>query len=248
MKHLDYRLCPNWTTGGCACHLEPYPEPGVPAQNAKLVKNLRDQAEAVEYCAGDYAAWDKRVGYAACELMREAADALSAQVPAHGLHPDTADLVQRFAAALAEKLRAAELKYGYSNFWKDDDWLDECRAKLHHHLAKGDPLDVTAYCAFLWHHGASTSAAPAQNAELAQRLRRLHALKKPAHSGVRGQQCGLEMWTITASGNDLEVLHEAADALSAQVPAPDDDEAKEAAFDALVPDFRNTNHRRKHRE
>lgn len=74
-----------------------------------------------------------------------------------GLDPSTARLVVRFAQAMAEKLRAAEVKYGYSNLWLDDDWMDECRAKLREHLEKGDPRDVANYCAFLWHHGESTA-------------------------------------------------------------------------------------------
>ena len=62
----------------------------------------------------------------------------------------------RFAGALASKLHEAEKKYGYSDGWKADDWMDECRAKLREHTAKGDPRDVAAYCAFLWHHREST--------------------------------------------------------------------------------------------
>jgi len=83
------------------------------------------------------------------------------------LHPATRDLVDRFARALAEKLAAAEKKYGYSDGWADPDWLDECRQHLTEHVAKGDLRDVAAYCAFLWHHGASTAdpAQPAPNAE-----------------------------------------------------------------------------------
>jgi hypothetical protein len=72
------------------------------------------------------------------------------------LHRDTKALVSGFATALAEKLHAAEQKYGYSNGWDNPDWMDECRAKLREHLDKGDPRDVANYCAFLWYHGAST--------------------------------------------------------------------------------------------
>lgn len=75
------------------------------------------------------------------------------------LHPETAKLVHNFAAALADKLAAAERKYGYSNNWQRADWIDECRDELLCHLHKGDPRDVAAYCAFLWHHGAATKAA-----------------------------------------------------------------------------------------
>jgi hypothetical protein len=73
------------------------------------------------------------------------------------LHPATADLMARFAHALTMKLAAAEVKYGYSDGWRSPDWLDECRAKLLEHVAKGDPRDVAAYCAFLWHHGWSAT-------------------------------------------------------------------------------------------
>lgn len=57
----------------------------------------------------------------------------------NGLHPQTADLVARFAQALAEKLHKAEKKYGYSNGWLDDDWQRECANKLVEHVQKGDP-------------------------------------------------------------------------------------------------------------
>lgn len=84
------------------------------------------------------------------------------------LHPLTANLVVRFARALATKLADAEKKYGYSDGWKDPHWMDECRAHLLEHVAKGDPRDVAAYCAFLWHHGESTApqAAPATGSVL----------------------------------------------------------------------------------
>lgn len=78
-----------------------------------------------------------------------------------GLDEETTLLVSRFARALAEKLYSAQCKYGYSDGWKRDDWMDECRAKLVEHIAKGDPRDVAAYCAFLWHHGESTAPLPA---------------------------------------------------------------------------------------
>jgi hypothetical protein len=78
------------------------------------------------------------------------------------LHPWTKNLVVRFARALAKKLSDAEQKYGYEAEWKDPNWMDECRAKLIEHLAKGDPRDVAAYCAFLWYHKERTAAPPKQ--------------------------------------------------------------------------------------
>ena len=74
-----------------------------------------------------------------------------------GLHPRTADLVLRFASALAHKLHAAEQKYGYSDGWAQPEWMDQCRAGLVEHVRKGDPRDVAAFCAFLWHHGERTA-------------------------------------------------------------------------------------------
>ncbi len=72
------------------------------------------------------------------------------------LHPDTCKLVAQFATAMAKKLRIAEVKHGYSNGWKDSDWMPECKHDLIEHLIKGDPRDVANYCAFLWFHKQST--------------------------------------------------------------------------------------------
>lgn len=74
-----------------------------------------------------------------------------------GLHPNTAHLVAAFSEALADKLAAAEKKYGRTDDWTQDDWQAECQRKLITHVAKGDPLDVAAYAAFCWHHGWETS-------------------------------------------------------------------------------------------
>ncbi|HHD2092955.1 TPA: hypothetical protein ACN1KO_001865 [Klebsiella pneumoniae] len=76
-----------------------------------------------------------------------------------GLHPDTQKLVADFCAALAEKLYKAQLKYGYDTDWKQDGWPSQCQAHFHQHIAKGDPRDVAAYCAFMWWHGWSTKPA-----------------------------------------------------------------------------------------
>lgn len=73
------------------------------------------------------------------------------------LHPATGDLVTRFASALAEKLAEAEHTYGWDTHWTSPAWMDQCRAQLVEHVAKGDPRDVAAYSAFLWHHGERTA-------------------------------------------------------------------------------------------
>lgn len=76
--------------------------------------------------------------------------ALSPEAPAQ---EGVDDLVDRFAVALKAKLHAAEAKYGHNDAWMRDDWLDDLKSKLRHHVFKGDPRDVAAYCAFAWHHG-----------------------------------------------------------------------------------------------
>jgi hypothetical protein len=79
-----------------------------------------------------------------------------------GLDWQTAQLVIDFASAMAEKLFAAQKKYGYDTGWTEKGWFDECRRKLREHTEKGDPRDVANYCAFLWYHKQST-AAPAES-------------------------------------------------------------------------------------
>jgi hypothetical protein len=78
------------------------------------------------------------------------------------LHPATSDLVDRFAAALKEKLAKAEAKYGYSDGWSHSDWSADLVRKLVEHVQKGDPRDVAAYCAFAWHHGWSITPGEAK--------------------------------------------------------------------------------------
>lgn len=75
------------------------------------------------------------------------------------LHPDTQKLVTDFCTALAEKLYKAQLKYGYDADWKQDGWATQCLLHFHQHIAKGDPRDVAAYCAFMWYHGWKTESA-----------------------------------------------------------------------------------------
>lgn len=82
-----------------------------------------------------------------------------APVVPEGLNPETTDLVLRFASALADKLYKSEQKYGRSTDWMKDDWYDDCLQSLLEHIEKGDPKDVAAYCAFMWHHGWETKVA-----------------------------------------------------------------------------------------
>lgn len=73
------------------------------------------------------------------------------------LLPVSANLIIDFAEALAEKLYAAQVKYGYEDSWKYGGWEEKCREDLMNHLDKGDPRDVAIYCAFIWYHGWSTA-------------------------------------------------------------------------------------------
>ena len=105
--------------------------------------------------------------YAPPEVVRELArialaslEAEPALVMPAELHPDTQKLVTDFCTALAEKLYKAQLKYGYDADWKQDGWPTQCQAHFHQHIAKGDPRDVSAYCAFMWYHGWKTEPAP----------------------------------------------------------------------------------------
>lgn len=77
---------------------------------------------------------------------------LSISVSLH-LHPDTQTLVREFAEAMALKLRRSELRYGYSNGWLTDPWMDICRREFYSHIEKGDPRDVAIYAAFMWKRG-----------------------------------------------------------------------------------------------
>ncbi|MDH2620914.1 hypothetical protein QDT42_10195 [Acinetobacter baumannii] len=73
------------------------------------------------------------------------------------LNADTEKLVDDFATALKAKLLKAQIKYGHTNTWMHGDWEEQCRDSMLQHIDKGDPLDVAAYCAFMWFHSWSTA-------------------------------------------------------------------------------------------
>jgi len=95
-----------------------------------------------------------------CDICKHAAKVDVDAVLQARAHDPLADLVSRFSAALLEKLRAAEAKYGYKNDWLRSDWEAKCQKHLAQHLIKGDPRDVAAYAAFCWHHDWPTTATP----------------------------------------------------------------------------------------
>lgn len=75
------------------------------------------------------------------------------------LHPNTAALVDRFAFALAEKLLITQGKrgQGHAQDWEDPRCLAGLNAALLEAVEKGDPVDVAAFAAFIWHHGGASS-------------------------------------------------------------------------------------------
>ncbi|BEU21609.1 hypothetical protein [Paraburkholderia sp. 22B1P] len=108
--------------------------------------------------------WHYIAGRVHMKALARASEAAAGEpVISDELHPDTAKLVRRFARALGNKLLAAQRKYGYSNGWMRDGWMNICRAELMQHVEKGDPRDVAAYCAFLWHHNEPTFIATASD-------------------------------------------------------------------------------------
>lgn len=76
-----------------------------------------------------------------------------------GLLHATNELVLIFSHALADKLYAAQEKYNHGTSWRNNDWQEACQRDFQKHIAKGDPRDVAAYCAFMWWHGWSTKPA-----------------------------------------------------------------------------------------
>lgn len=88
--------------------------------------------------------------------MADANEKYFAEYGREPLHPNTQILVDRFAHALSLKLLRAQHKNGRADDWISPEWEQECRTELMRHIEKGDPLDVAAYCAFMFHHGWST--------------------------------------------------------------------------------------------
>lgn len=119
------------------------------------------------------------------QLIKALEKAQQSPIMPLGLHPDTQKLVADFCTALAEKLHKAQLKYGYDIDWKQDGWPSQCQAHFHQHIAKGDPRDVAAYCAFMWWHGWSTK--PAEGLES-----RTVTVKLPADRAAESEGSGYD--------------------------------------------------------
>ncbi|UJD90126.1 hypothetical protein FS594_15810 [Rahnella aquatilis] len=133
------------------------------------IKALRDAVESAADCGYVHPVYvDGRYLESLLDVLeaeRQRADAAQTLLMPEGLHENTKALVIGFANALAVKLHKAEKKYGYDNSWKNDNWQRECQRDLLAHVTKGDPLDVAAYCAFMWHHGWPTAPKPSVKGE-----------------------------------------------------------------------------------
>jgi len=173
----------------------------------------------------------------------DASEPPSAPVGVEGLHPETADLVRRFAHAVAEKLAEAERKYGWDTHWKSPAWMDQCREQLVAHVAKGDPRDVAAYAAFLWHHGEPTALAqqPAHppGTPMMPRGRFHDALWKSLPAGVQHHARVLTQSWVTADSTELKNALEAAVLSLAQQPAAVDGAMVERHTDAALAHMSN---------
>lgn len=156
---------------------------------AELFEALQEIVDANDAYEGD--AEDDARCHRAMDKARALTRAEGGKGEDLGLHPATAELVSGFAKALAEKLRRAEQKYGYSDGWLTDDWQIECGRELMRHITKGDPLDVAAYCAFMWKRGWSTCVPGIEfGANAIKRAEALTAPSQPA-SAPDAEQIGL---------------------------------------------------------
>ena len=84
------------------------------------------------------------------------------------VHPD--DLaVDRFAAAMKEKLAAARAK-GRGGWDTEDATADGLSALLRHHVDKGDPRDVANFCMFLHQRGEAITTPQSSATQQAQEV------------------------------------------------------------------------------
>lgn len=113
---------------------------GYPELIRKLIDQLRDANRKAEPAMGP-----------------DGMEHFTVKLP-EGLARSTQYLIVDTAQALGNKLLAAQSKRKADPVgWMRNDWEDDCRADLMHHIQKGDPRDVMAYAAFMHYHGWSTA-------------------------------------------------------------------------------------------
>jgi hypothetical protein len=133
----------------------------------KLVPIKPDKGQIVAGCENNPTQWtDETPDTFSADVANDVyvsmvAAAPTCTEPQSAPSDDLEYLVARFSKALLAKLKLARAN-GRSG-WELDDWEEHCQAGLLRHLAKGDPRDVAAYCAFMWHHGWATKAADQQS-------------------------------------------------------------------------------------
>jgi hypothetical protein len=123
--------------------------------------------------------------------------------------PESEKLVLDFAAALRAKLAAAEAKYGWNDNWKFDDWEEDCRAQMRRHIAKGDPLDVAAFCAFLWGRGWSSAEPADATVDRAAAMKIAAAgdkVLRDLHDMVMTEQTGSRWMMAAAEAAIMEIV------------------------------------------
>jgi hypothetical protein len=127
------------------------------------IEDALDRADAPATVGGRWLKLHERIAALTAERPAASAEPQSQadSSPQSAPSDDLEDLVARFSKALLAKLKLARAN-GRSG-WEFDDWEEHCQAGLLRHLAKGDPRDVAAYCAFMWHHGWATKAADRQS-------------------------------------------------------------------------------------
>ncbi|MBU9532830.1 hypothetical protein KTE49_20560 [Burkholderia multivorans] len=76
--------------------------------------------------------------------------------------------------------------------------LEEAAAELKGYIHKGDPRDVAAYCAFLWHHNESTAPAPADERAAFEAWRDKRAFNLPSYGGL-AEAYAWDAWQARAS-------------------------------------------------
>lgn len=74
----------------------------------------------------------------------------------HLITPDHRDAILVGQVCDAMRIKLAKARAKGRTGWHLDDWMEQCRRELIVHIAKGDPIDIILFAAFLWWHGEST--------------------------------------------------------------------------------------------
>lgn len=128
------------------------------------------------------------------------------------------DLIDRFAAALKDKLAVARARG--KDGWAQTDWRRSCQQQLIDHLAKGDPRDVANYCAFLWHHGWPTVAPTPPDAAARGDGGRVKELERLVAEGAERYAKGQISLHYQPARDWMRAMQDAANRAPTTTPAP----------------------------